>query len=260
MSVTVKDVIKQMEQWCPAALACSWDNSGLQVGKGSQAVTRVLVALDASMEVVREAASFGAELIVTHHPLIFGGLQNLCLDHYPQAVVGALCQEGIAHFAAHTNLDIAAGGVNDTLAEILELQDITSLAAEGDMNGLGRIGLLPQPLSFQGLETLVKEKLVVDYLKVVPLERAIHKVAVCGGSGMELLTAAKQEGADCLISAEGKHHQGFMAKQLDIALIDAGHFHTERIIVPVIARYLQEKFPSLTVLCSKQEKSCWLIR
>lgn len=260
MSVIMKDIMEAMEQWCPAALACSWDNSGLQVGSEQQTVSRILVALDASMEVVREAASLGAELIVTHHPLIFGGLQNLCLDCYPQSVVALLLQEGIAHFAAHTNLDIVAGGVNDTLAEILELQDITSFAAEGDMDGLGRIGHLPQSLSFLELEDLVKEKLALDYLKVVPLEREIRKVAVCGGSGMELLVAAKEAGADCLISAEGKHHQGFIAKQLDIALIDAGHFHTECVIVPVIARYLQKEFPDLAVLCSKAERSYWLIR
>lgn len=260
MSVTVKDVMSAMEQWSPASLAYPWDNSGLQVGSGEQVVTRVLVALDASMEVVQEAVSLGAEMIVTHHPLIFGGLQNLCLDYYPQSVVAALLQAGITHFAAHTNLDIAPGGVNDTLAEILELEDIAPLAAEGDMDGLGRIGLLPRPLSFSGLETWVKEKLAADYLKVVPVDREIRKVAVCGGSGMELLTAAKQAGADCLISAEGKHHQGFMAGQLDIGLVDAGHFHTERIIVPVIARYLQEKFPGLAVLCSKEESSRWLIR
>lgn len=260
MSVTVKDVMGKMEQWCPSSLACSWDNSGLQVGSKNQTVTHILVALDVTRAVVEEAASLGAEMIVTHHPLIFGGLQNLCLENYPQAVVAALLQGGVTHFAAHTNLDMAAGGVNHTLAAVLGLKGVAPLAAEGDMDGLGRIGTLPSEMSFAQLELLVKEKLGLDYLKVVPTEKEIRSVAVCGGSGMDLLVAAKEAGADCLISAEGKHHQALMAQQLGIGLIDAGHFHTERVVVPVIARYLQEHFPELTVSCSKQEKSGWLVR
>ena len=128
------------------------------------------------------------------------------------------------------------------------------------MDGLGRIGTLSRGISFARLELLIKEKLGLDYLKVVPTEKEIRSVAVCGGSGMDLLVVAKKAGADCLISAEGKHHQALMAQQLGIGLMDAGHFHTERVVVPVIARYLQEHFPELTVSCSKQEKSGWLVR
>lgn len=260
MSITVKDVMVKMEQWCPASLACPWDNSGLQVGRLGQDVTRILVALDVSMAVIQEAIVMQADMIVTHHPLIFGGLQNLCLEDYPQAMVAALLQAEITHFAAHTNLDIATGGVNDTLAETLGLTGIVPLAAGGDMDGLGRIGHLPQPLTFSQLASLVKEKLNLDYLRVAPVEREIQSVAICGGSGMDLLAAAKAAGVDCLISAEGKHHQALMAQQLGVGLIDAGHFDTEKIIVPVIAAYLSKHFPEVAVLCSKQEQNSWQIR
>lgn len=260
MSVTVAEVMAKMEQWCPASLACSWDNCGLQVGAVKKEVRCVLVALDVSMEVIKEAIAVQADMIVTHHPLIFTPLRNLCLGAYPQDVVASLLEVGIAHLAAHTNLDMAVGGVNDTLAEVLDLKDVKPLAAEGDMDGLGRIGSLPQPLTFSQLESFVKKRLELDYLKVVPVEKEIRSVAVCGGSGMDLLTAAKEAGADCLISAEGKHHQALMAQQLELGLIDAGHFDTEKVIVPVIARYLQECFPGLTVSCSKEEKSGWLVR
>lgn len=260
MSVTVKDIIAKMEQWCPASLACSWDNCGLQVGSVKQRVDCVLVALDVSQDIIEEAIAVQANLIVTHHPLIFSPLRNLCLGVYPQDVVIRLLEAGIAHLAAHTNLDMTIGGVNDTLAAILGLKEIRPLVAEGDMDGLGRIGNLPQPLTFSQLETLVKERLELDYLKVVPVEKEIRSVAVCGGSGMDLLVAAKEAGADCLISAEGKHHQALMAQQLDMGLIDAGHFDTEKIIVPVVAAYLKKCFPALTVLCSQTEKNYWLIR
>lgn len=260
MSVTVKDIMAKMEWWCPSSLACSWDNCGLQVGSAKQRVDRILVALDVSMEVVREAIEVQADMIVTHHPLIFGALENLCLEDYPQAVVGALLEAHITHFAAHTNLDMAVGGVNDTLAAVLGLENIKPFAAEGDMSGLGRIGTLPSGMSFAQLELLVKERLGVDYLKVVPVEKEIRSVAVCGGSGMDLLAAAKEAGADCLISAEGKHHQALMAQQLGLGLIDAGHFATEKVIVPVIAAYLNKHFPGVAVLCSEQEKNQWQIR
>ena len=260
MSVTAAEIIRAMAQWCPPTLACSWDNCGLQVGSGSWQVDRILVALDVTMEVIQEASALQADMIVTHHPLIFSPLNNLCEDGYPQAVVVALFEAGLVHFAAHTNLDMAPGGVNDTLAAVLGLEEVRPLAAEGDMDGLGRIGTLPRKMSFAQLELLVKEKLDIPYLKVAPVTGLMRRVAVCGGSGMDLLAAAKEAGADCLISAEGKHHQALMARQLGIGLIDAGHFDTEKVIVPVICAYLQECFPGLTVSCSKEEKSGWLVR
>ena len=260
MSVTVKEIAAKMEQWCPAGLACPWDNCGLQTGHRQQEVSRILVALDVTMDVVAEAMDLQADMIVTHHPLIFTPLRHVCVESYPQTVVAALLKAGIAYFAAHTNLDMAAGGVNDTLADVLGLEKVKPFAAEGDMDGLGRIGMLPIQMSFAQLETVVKEKLGLTYLKVVPTEKEIQSVAVCGGSGMDLLWAAKEAGADCLISSEGKHHQGIMAQQLGMGLIDAGHFDTEKVIVPVIARYLRENFSTVEVVCSRREKNHWFIR
>lgn len=260
MSVTAEQVMMAMEQWCPAFLACHWDNPGLQVGSRGQAVRRILVALDATAEVIAEAKALQADMLITHHPLIFGGINNLCLEGYPQKLAVDLLQAGICHFAAHTNLDIVAGGVNDALAAKLGLTNISSLPAEGELDGLGRIGDLPQSCSFAQLEHLVKEKLGVTYLKVAPIEREMKRVAVCGGSGMDLLVAAKKAGADCLISAESKHHQAMVARHLGIGVIDAGHFDTEKVIVPVIAEYLRRQFPGVAVSESKTEQNNWLIR
>ena len=252
---TVADILKFIEGIAPPHMMESWDNCGLLCGRKDKEVRKILVALDPFRNVIREAIDLGADLIVTHHPLIFRNpLMAVNEGSETGRCVLELVEHGIAAINAHTNLDLAPGGVNDVLARTLGLQDI-QIINPIDNYGLLRCGTVAeQPLS--AFLATVKENLHCDGLRFVDTGNPVRKVAVGGGSCADEMLEALDTGCDTFVTADVKYNQFRTAFELGLNLIDAGHFHTENPAMPVLARKLAAQFPEVSVEFSKNHTDC----
>lgn len=354
MLITCQTIMTTLDKLAPLHLAESWDNSGLLIGHPQQAVTGIVVALDVDQSAVTAAIEGKANLIVAHHPLLFKPLTAIRQDSAQGALISRILRNDIIVVAMHTNLDAAAGGVNDVLAEVLELSAIEplvpqprnklmklavyvpkshlqtvreallatgaghiglyshcSFAATGEgtfmpqldstpfvgrqgqleyvaeykletvvtqanlaqvmsvlktvhpyeeiaydlyglenelppLTGMGRVGMLRQPLSLQKMAQLVKSRLKISAVKVSGMpENQIKRVAVCGGSGSNFIEQALSAAADVLITGDVKYHEAQHALSNGLALIDAGHFATEIPVVSCLQRYLNNQAENL---------------
>lgn len=258
---TVADILSFMESLAPAATKMNWDNVGLLCGRKDKEVTKVLVALDPFRNVIQEAIDMGADCIVTHHPLIFRNpLMAVNDDTETGRCVLTLIEHGISAINAHTNLDVAAEGVNEVLARTLGLNDITVINPEGEdaqgrPYGLLRCGTVGE-ITLKAFLTGVKEKLDCDGLRYVDSGKPVRKVAVGGGSCAGEMMDAIAAGCDTFVTADVRYNQFREAYELGLNLIDAGHFHTENPTMPVIAEKLRQAFPETEVIFSENHREC----
>ncbi len=347
-SAQVTDLVGLLNSLCPPGLAEEWDNVGLQVGEPTAEISRVLVCLDAEEVALEEAERVGAQLVISHHPLLHRPLKKLTPVDETGRVIFRAIRSGIAVVSVHTNLDRVSDGLNDWLAEKLDLTQTTPLerpqngayhklvvyvplgheavvmdalftAGAGQIGkydrcsfrshgtgtfrgrngtkpfigqsgqleeaeelrletivpsgrlskvltkmlkahpyeevaydliplanqqhdvGLGRIGKMAEPLSLRDFAAQVRIKLQTQAVRIVgDLERPIRKVAVCGGSGVSLLMDAVRQGADCLVTGDVKYHDAQRARSEGLALIDAGHFATEQLMVAELSKRLRQ--------------------
>lgn len=244
---TVFDLYSAIDQFAPFSLSMDFDNTGILVGDRHQPVSKVLLALDCTMDVVNYAKEIGAQLIITHHPVIFHPIKRVNED----SVVYHLIRSQIAVISAHTNLDIAEGGVNDVLAQAIGLQNISGLELLDPVaqSYLGRIGTLSNPISASKFAALVKESLHARSVKFADAGNKIQKVALCSGSGADCLASALAAGADALLTSEVKQHEYLNAAAAAISIFDAGHFDTEDIVIETLKEKLAGIFPDIT-FCS----------
>lgn len=243
MSAAIKDVIDLIEYAAPKELAYDWDNTGLLI-KCSDRVEKMLITLDVTLEVIKEAVESGCDMILSHHPLIFSSMKSLSFDEYPNSLVIELIRNGISLYSAHTSYDRAQGGINDMLAELLGLIDVRTVGGDGE--DLMRIGELKSAVGASELAELVKDKLGSKCVKLTDDKCCdIKRVAVIGGSGGDFALTAKQQGADALITGEAKHNHFLEAKDLGILLLVAGHYETEQIFANIIFNGLQSKLDEL---------------
>ena len=257
---TVKDILDYINTLAPASMKMDWDNVGLLCGSGSKEVKTILVALDPFESVAQEAAEIQADLLVTHHPLIFQPMKSVTDQNGVGRALLHLIRHDISAINAHTNLDCAPGGVNDVLAQTLGLQDISVIAPNG-VDEEGRPwGLLRQgTVEEQALPSFlahVKNTLGCKGLKFVDGGKPVHKVAVGGGSCAGALMDVAMAGCDTFVTADIKYNQYWDAKELGISLIDAGHFHTENPVCAVLAAKLQAVFPEVKVIISHNHTDC----
>ena len=251
--ITVGDILTFMETVAPQYMQYEWDNTGMLCGRRSKTVKKILVALDPFEEVCREAAELGADLLITHHPLIFSAPKSINDETDMGRAIMVLIENGITAVNAHTNLDCAPGGINDTLAAVLGLADIEIIDPKGDdiKYGLLRMGTVPtQPLD--AFLPLIKDRLGCDGLRYVDGGKPVHKVAVGGGSCGSDLPDAIKAGCDTFVTADVKYNQFHDAKAAGINMIDAGHFHTENPVCAVLAKKLRKAFPETEILLSKR--------
>ena len=257
---TVGDILSYLETLAPRSMKMDWDNVGLLCGGKHRPVTKVLVALDPFEGVCREAAQWGAELIVTHHPLIFSPLKAITDETSIGRAVQLLCASGISAINAHTNLDCAPGGVNDCLARTLGLMDVQVIAPAGvDENGRAW-GLLRQgTVEAQPLPAFlsnVKRALGCERLRYVDGGKPVHRVAVGGGACASELMDAVNAGCDTFVTADVKYNQFWDARDLGLNLIDAGHFATENPVTALLAEKIGGSFPEITVKISETHRDC----
>ena len=251
---TVNDILKFMETLAPRSLKMDWDNVGLLCGSKSAEVTKILVALDPFEGVCREAAETGAELIITHHPLIFQAPKSITDETSIGRSIMFLCRHGISAINAHTNLDQAAGGVNDVLAAKLGLENVEIINPREGI-GLMRCGDVVEQ-SLEQFLAAVKENLGCDGLRYVSSGKPVRKVAVGGGSCAGGMLEALDAGCDTFVTADIKYNQFWDAHDLGLNLIDAGHFQTENPVVAVLAERIAAAFPEIQVEISKTHRDC----
>lgn len=247
-----RDIIKVIETTYPKHAALEWDNVGLLVGRIEKEVQTIYVALDATDEVIHNAISCGADMLITHHPLIFSPLKTITDEHFIGNRVVKLLQHDISYYAMHTNYDVygmaelsgASLGLTDM--EVLEVTDKEVQA------GIGRVGKLGCQMSLRDCCDLVKEKFQLNSVRVFgDLTASVQKVAICPGSGKGMTELALEKGADVLVTGDISHHEGIDAVAQGLALIDAGHYGLEHIFIHDMAEFIKEKFQGIWVVIAE---------
>ena len=242
----VKDIIRVIEEFAPLSLQEGWDNSGLCIGSPEDVVSSVLLGLDCTPELVDEAIACGADMIVTHHPLIFSGLKKISPDNpVGESVIKAI-KAGISIYAAHTSADKVIAGVSGAMAARLGLEDVQILDEDGEGTGLGVVGNLPEPLSAEEAVKLVKKSFGLKAMRASkPVDGKISRIAMCGGSGGSLIGTAMKSGAQLYISGDISYHNFFTRE--GFMIMDIGHYESEIEIVDILFSLIKKNFPTFAV-------------
>ncbi len=254
--ITVGEVFAFLDKKAPFELQEGFDNAGFLVGRRNTSVSKILVALDITDQVVVEAAEQGAQLIVSHPPVIFGGIKSVTDQTGDGRIILSLIEHGISAICAHTNLDAVEGGVNDSLALRLGLTEIGHLKQfgvdkQGRAYGIGRVGYVSeQPL--YDFAMAVKRLLGANGVRLVDGGKHVHKVAVGGGACASMLEDALAQGCDTFVTSDVKYNGFLEARTSGLNLIDAGHFPTENVVSPVLRDWLVERFPAVSVSISQR--------
>ena len=249
--MTLDEVLNALQQLAPEETALAGDPVGLLLSGDGRKVKKIGVCLDATPEAAGQAVSQGVQLVIAHHPLIYHPLKRIGADPISRTVT-ALVQANIALYAMHTNWDRAAGGINDTLAECLELSGIKPLGTDG-LAALPRIGDLAYPRPLADFARFVETALGcagTSALRVngIDLTRMVKRVAVCGGAGAELAEAVQAAGADAYVTSDVRHHEFCEAESRGLALLDAGHGATETPGMRVLVRTLPGMLDGVSVV------------
>ena len=257
----VKDIFHYLDSIAPFATQLDFDNAGFLVGRGDRQVHRLLVSLDITEEVAREAVERGAELVVSHHPVIFHPAKSVTDADPVGRTLLALIEGGVAAICAHTNLDASVGGVNDALAQRLGLTDLSVLEpsgvdGEGCPIGIGRVGTLAggEAPGLAAFAAQVKEALGANGVRYVDAGKPVRRVAVGGGACGDMLELARAQSCDTFVTSDVKYNQFLDARDLGVNLIDAGHYPTENVVCPVLVQKLREAFPEVEVLLTDRHK------
>lgn len=232
----LSDFTAAMERIAPRELALEFDNPGLLIEPDHEEIRSVLVALDCSKEVAEEAIIWGADLVLTHHPLFFHPVKRLSYTDPATTAACMLVRNGIGLFAAHTNLDAAEGGVNDTLCELLGIEQLQPID-----EGVGRIGTLKEPCTLRAFAARAEKTLGATVRFAGDPNGNVLRAAVLGGSGASAILPAFEAGADVLLTGEVKHSDAIDANTLGLGLIVAGHYETERVVLAPLIRRLQNE-------------------
>lgn len=251
---TVKDITTYFESVIPSSMKMDFDNVGFLAGNGDNEVKKVLLALDITDAVIREAKEYGAQLIVSHHPLMFS-TKNASTDDPIGRKLVVLLGADISTVCLHTNLDSAAGGVNDRLMEVLGIKpegivEVLGAYSDGTPYGMGRYGTVTET-DLQSFLYHCKTALGCNGLRYVDSGKPVCRVAVCGGSGSSMLKEVAALGCDTYVTADVKHNGFLDAKELGINLIDGGHYSTENVVIPVLQNMLAKEFSDLELRISE---------
>ena len=240
-----------IERIAPRALALDFDNVGLLVEPDHAEIRKVLIALDCTTVTAREAIDLGVDLLVTHHPQFFHGVKSIGFSSPVTGAAALLLRHGIGHYAAHTNLDAAEGGVNDTLADLFELQNVSPIPPEN----IGRIGVLASPIKLSALVERCNALLNSRATYTGDPDRLVSRIAVLGGAGGGDIEYARDAGAEAYITGEAKHNQILEAREMDLPLILCGHYETERVVLKSLQDRLQILAPDVQYYITLREKA-----
>lgn len=247
-----KDVIKVIQDAYPEEYALEWDNVGLLAGRDDKEIRRIYVALDADDEAVEAAVRSGADLLVTHHPLIFSGLKRINNQDFIGARLLKLIRNDISYYAMHTNYDVL--GMGQLSAQKMSWKDSEILEVtkeDGHPEGIGRTASLQEPVSVRELCGVVKERFGLEAVKVFgDPDRKVQRVAISPGSGKSMIGPALEKKADVLITGDIDHHTGIDAVARNLAVIDAGHYGIEHIFIEDMKKFLEGKLDQVEVIAA----------
>ena len=223
---TVSEIYRHLSAVLPSSLSCDWDNDGLMVcATPDKEVKKILLALDVTPAAIEYAVQIGAELIISHHPLIFSGIKRMDGHDGTSRKVISLLQNDVAVMSFHTRLDAADGGVNDILASLFSLSDVEKFGVDGDT--AARIGTLPKPMAFEDFCRLVKDTLGAPSVCGAKGGDTVSRLAVLGGSGKDYIREAQKMGADTYLTGEVNYNYLLEAAENGLSVVTAGHYHTE---------------------------------
>lgn len=242
-----EQIMAWLEELSPKQYACDWDNVGLLVGRKGKEIKKIMIALDASKDVIRQAIEQQVDLLITHHPMIFSAIKQVTEQQFTQEKVLELAENGIAYYAMHTNYD-AVGGMAELAAgpEYLNLSEVSPIAdCGGTGEGMGRYGKLPKPMTAKEVAGYVKERFELSFVMLYQSpgdsNRLYEKIAVMPGSGKSEMRQVKENGYDLYLTGDYGHHEGLDAMDMGMTVIDATHYGLEHIFMKHIKEYLEEK-------------------
>lgn len=249
-----REIIEHLEQLSPTSFAEDWDNVGLLAGRYEREVHRIFVALDATDEIVDEAVRREADMLLTHHPLIFHGIKKVSDDDFIGRRIVRLLRYDISYYAMHTNFDVM--GMADAAADEMKLEhrDVLDVTFEDDIarEGIGRIGELPEKMTLFECAQYVKKCFHISNVRMYgDPKRKIRRMAICPGSGKSVLKTSIERGVDVLITGDIDHHDGIDAVAQGLCIIDASHYGLEKIFIPYMRDYLHREMPGLEVMCAE---------
>lgn len=264
--VNVFDVVAACESLWPRSGAEAWDNPGLQVGRLTHPVSRVLLTVDVVAETVAEAIASGCDAIVSHHPLILRGIDSVAEETYKGALIAEMIRNDVALLCMHTNADVVPGGVSDVIAQALGLRGVSPIVSTVDeATGIGRRGTLAQPLTLGALAQQFAEMLpaTVPGIQVSgEFTREVSNVSLCGGAGDSLLETIEVRNSDVYITSDLRHHRASEARELarisgGPALINISHWASEWLWLTPAAAQLSALIPTVEFVVSDIRTDPW---
>ncbi len=252
-----RKIIEILQEQSPERYACSWDNVGLLVGDYEKEVKTVYIALDATDDTILRAIEAGADLLLTHHPMIFKSLKQVNSEDFIGRRIIALIKNDISYYAMHTNFDVK--GMAELGAQRMELKDCQVLDVtcwhEQEPAGIGTVGELPCEMTVADCAGKVKEVFGVDLVKIYGRpDQRIKRAAICPGSGKSVIGKAIQAGAQALITGDIDHHEGIDSAAQGLAIIDAGHYGVEKMFVPYMKEYLEARASGIQVVAEPPQQ------
>ena len=256
------DVIAKLEELSPKSYAADWDNPGLLVGRKDKNVSKVYIALDATDAAIAKTIEYDCDMLITHHPMIFRPIKSVCEDDYVGRRILRLARHDISYYAMHTNFDVM--GMADAAADNLDLKNrsVLDVTYEDDISkeGFGRVGNLPRQMTLAECAEYVKKAFDLERVKVYgDLEALVYKAAISPGGGNSIIGAAVKAKADVFIAGDIDYNPGIDAVAQGVAIIDAGHFGTEKLFMPYVKDYILRELPTLGVATHEGAKPCHYI-
>ena len=256
-----QEIIRKIEeQWSPS-YALEWDNVGLLVGAFDKEIKHILVALDATDDVVGQAISMKADMIISHHPMIFSEIRKVTDEDFIGKRIITLIKNDISCYAAHTNFDVKAmADLNEASLELSDTKVLFVSADEDVPQGIGRVGKIKNEIPLQDFAKYVKQRLAIDDIRIFGNpDQMIKTVAISGGSGNSMVEDAIKAGADVLVSGDISHAKGLDAVSAGMAIIDAGHYGTECVFVPFVKETLSEMFSDVKISVADESVPFWTV-
>lgn len=242
------EICALLEQEYGKEYACDWDNVGLLAGRRDKEVKKILLALDATDQVVRMAAEQKADMLITHHPMIFTPLKRVTDENMNGRRLISLIRNDISYYAMHTNYDTR--GMADLAARMIGLQECTVLEEVRDGEGIGRVGVLPGIMTLKECARLVKDAYGIPSVKLFgDPETKVRSAAICPGAGKSTMKEALKFGCDVYITGDIDHHTGIDAVDQGMCIIDAGHYGIEHIFMEDVKAYLEKVLTGVHMDC-----------
>lgn len=257
----LRELLDRIRLKYPEELQYSWDNSSLNLGDLDQDINKIMLTLEITNRTIDEAIEKGVDLVISHHPFLMSKVNQIRTDTIKGGLIYKMIRNNISAYCMHTSYDMAEDGLNDYFFGLLGIKDRQVLDVESSLDsyndgkeyGLGRLADLEKPIEIGDLISILKEKLNIDQARYVgPKDLLINKIAVVTGNGSEFFQLAKSKGCDILITGDLKYHQAMDALDIDMALLDFGHYGTEHIFSESVYNYINSISGDIEVLISER--------